>query len=226
MRKIYQHLGLVLPELEASTGDDGKRIYTTPNGKKYLSVTSVLGALSKDSIAAWRKRVGEEEANRVSRRATGLGTTIHKITEDYINNVEDYYGDVGFYEKMIFSSFQESLNRIDNVMCQEAALYSDLLQVAGRVDCIAEFDGELSIIDFKTANKLKDEEDILSYFMQLTMYSLMFEEMTKIVIPNIVILMITTSGDRLVFKKKRKDYYKPVKELLDAHRRNISDNNC
>lgn len=225
MRKIFNHIPIKgLPKLTASTGEHGKRVYITPDGKKYFSVTTLLGALSDKSINAWKKRVGEEEANRISKRATDLGTNIHKIAEDYIDNVTDYYGKAGIYEKMIFSAFQLSLDRINNVLCQEATLYSDLLQAAGRVDCIAEFDGKLSIIDFKTANKPKDEEDILGYFMQLTMYSLMFEEMTGIVIPNIVILMITTSGDRLVFKKNRKHYYKHVKELLDEHRRNYSNN--
>ena len=221
MRKFFNHKPLVLPELMAVTEEGVGRIYLTPSGEKYPSVTTVLGLLSKDSIAEWRKRVGDEEANRISKKATSLGTDIHKIVEDYLNNKEDYIEKYGPFEKMVFSSFQECLNKIDNILCQESTLYSDVLKVAGRVDCIAEYDGQLSIIDFKTANKAKEEEHILGYFMQLTMYSLMLEEMTGICIPNIVILMVTTSAEVLVFKKKRKDYYKQVKDLINEYRRTV-----
>jgi len=205
----------------AVTEEGVGRIYLTPSGEKYPSVTTVLGLLSKDSIAEWRKRVGDEEANRISKKATSLGTDIHKIVEDYLNNKEDYIEKYGPFEKMVFSSFQECLNKIDNILCQESTLYSDVLKVAGRVDCIAEYEGQLSIIDFKTANKAKEEEHILGYFMQLTMYSLMLEEMTGIRIPNIVILMVTTSAEVLVFKKKRTDYYKQVKDLINEYRRTV-----
>ena len=205
----------------AVTEEGVGRIYLTPSGEKYPSVTTVLGLLSKDSIAEWRRRVGDEEANRISKKATSLGTAIHKIVEDYLNNKEDYIEKYGPFEKMVFSSFQECLNNIDNILCQESTLYSDVLKVAGRVDCIAEYDGQLSIIDFKTANKAKEEEHILGYFMQLTMYSLMLEEMTGIRIPNIVILMVTTSAEVLVFKKKRTDYYKQVKDLINEYRRTV-----
>lgn len=221
MRKFFNHKPLVLPELMAVTEEGVGRIYLTPSGEKYPSVTTVLGLLSKDSIAEWRRRVGDEEANRISKKATSLGTAIHKIVEDYLNNKEDYIEKYGPFEKMVFSSFQECLNKIDNILCQESTLYSDVLKVAGRVDCIAEYDGQLSIIDFKTANKAKEEEHILGYFMQLTMYSLMLEEMTGICIPNIVILMVTTSAEVLVFKKKRTDYYKQVKDLINEYRRTI-----
>ena len=221
MRKFFNHKPLVLPELMAVTEEGVGRIYLTPSGEKYPSVTTVLGLLSKDSIAEWRKRVGDEEANRISKKATSLGTDIHKIVEDYLNNKEDYIEKYGPFEKMVFSSFQECLNKIDNILCQESTLYSDVLKVAGRVDCIAEYDGQLSIIDFKTANKAKEEEHILGYFMQLTLYSLMLEEMTGIRIPNIVILMVTTSAEVLVFKKKRKDYYKQVKDLINEYRRTV-----
>ena len=221
MRKFFNHKPLVLPELMAVTEEGVGRIYLTPSGEKYPSVTTVLGLLSKDSIAEWRKRVGDEEANRISKKATSLGTAIHKIVEDYLNNKEDYIEKYGPFEKMVFSSFQKCLNKIDNILCQESTLYSDVLKVAGRVDCIAEYDGQLSIIDFKTANKAKEEEHILGYFMQLTMYSLMLEEMTGIRIPNIVILMVTTSAEVLVFKKKRTDYYKQVKDLINEYRRTI-----
>ena len=221
MRKFFNHKPLVLPELMAVTEEGVGRIYLTPSGEKYPSVTTVLGLLSKDSIAEWRKRVGDEEANRISKKATSLGTAIHKIVEDYLNNKEDYIEKYGPFEKMVFSSFQKCLNKIDNILCQESTLYSDVLKVAGRVDCIAEYDGQLSIIDFKTANKAKEEEHILGYFMQLTMYSLMLEEMTGIRIPNIVILMVTTSAEVLVFKKKRTDYYKQVKDLINEYRRTV-----
>lgn len=198
---------------------DGKRWYVTPSGKSYPSVSSVMKTLSKDSIARWRERVGEEEANRVSKFATTFGTNVHKIIEDYIDNKDEYLDTANPQEKWVFHAALNTLNRIDNVFCQEACLYSDILQLGGRTDCIAEFDGRPSVIDFKTARRMKSEDQIESYFLQGTCYSLMFEEMTGIKVPEINIIMMTYDCEVTVFTKQRKDYYKRLKEVLNDIRR-------
>lgn len=218
MRKTFTHKGLEIPVLDTFYKND-KRFYVTPTGNAYPSVSTVMGSLSKDSILEWRKRVGEEEANKISNQATTFGTNIHKIIEDYIDNKEEYLDFARPQEKWVINSARDWLNLIDNVYCQEACLYSDVLKLAGRTDCIAEFDGIPSVIDFKTARKMKSEEHIESYFLQATCYSLMFEEITGIKIPQIVILMMTYEGEVKIFKKNRKDYYRRLKEVLDEYRR-------
>jgi hypothetical protein len=218
LRKTFTHKGLEIPVLDTFYKND-KRFYVTPTGNAYPSVSTVMGSLSKDSILEWRKRVGEEEANKISNQATTFGTNIHKIIEDYIDNKEEYLDFARPQEKWVINSARDWLNLIDNVYCQEACLYSDVLKLAGRTDCIAEFDGIPSVIDFKTARKMKSEEHIESYFLQATCYSLMFEEITGIKIPQIVILMMTYEGEVKIFKKNRKDYYRRLKEVLDEYRR-------
>jgi len=218
--KKFIHKGLEIPVLETFY-KEGHRYYVTPTGNSYPSVSTVMGSLSKDSIEQWRKRVGEEEADKISNYATTFGTNIHKIIEDYIDNKEGYINFARPQEKWVFNAAEPIIDEcIDNVFCQEACLYSDVLQLAGRTDCIAEFNGIPSVIDFKTARKMKKEEHIESYFLQATCYSLMFEEITSIRVPQIVILMMTYDAEVKVFIKSRKDYYKRLKEVLNEFRGN------
>ena len=209
-------------KLERDTSPDGTRIYKTPSGKAYPSVTTVTGLHNAKGITEWRRRVGEEEANKISSYATSFGTAIHKIIEDYINNKESFLDFAKPQEKWVFNAAQNYLDKIDGVYCQEGCLYSDVLQLAGRTDCIAEYEGIPSVIDFKTARKAKEEAWIKSYFLQATAYSLMFEELTGISVPQIVIILMTYSGEVTVFKKQRKDYYEDLKEVIYEDRRNQS----
>ena len=150
------HLGY--DDLVAETTDKG-RMYSDPEGKKYPSITTVLSILSEDSIREWRARVGEEEANRISTRASRRGTAVHLIIEKYIDNVENFKDEFTPDVISSFLSVRDILDdRIGRVYAQEAPLFSKHLGVAGRVDCVAEFDGKLSIIDFKTSRKLKKKE--------------------------------------------------------------------
>ena len=170
---MFKHLNTKLEydDLIAETSSTG-RVYTTPTGTKYPSITTVLSILSEDGIRAWRKRVGEEEANRISTRAANRGTAVHSITERYINNEVDYAE--GFMPNIIqnFNDLKPILDeRLGNIRAQEVPLYSDHLRLAGRVDCVAEFDGTLSIVDFKTSRKLKKKEWVEDYFLQLVAYS-------------------------------------------------------
>ena len=144
-----------IPDLQSVTLPNGKRSYTLPDGSSVPSVTTVLGAMKKKAIMEWRRRVGEEEANRISKKATGRGTNVHKICENYLNNEKDYLKGIMPDAIEMFHSIKPYLNKINNIHYQEQALWSKQLGMAGRVDCIGEYDGVLSSIDFKTSKKIK-----------------------------------------------------------------------
>jgi hypothetical protein len=187
---------------------NGKRYYVSPNGVKLPSVTTFLSHFKGDSIQKWRKKVGEEEANKISGRASRRGTKFHSIMESYIGNQENFLKDPDIMPDMrqAFNQFVPILDRLDNVHYLETMLYSETLGLAGQVDCIAEFDGVPSIIDFKTSLKPKREDWILSYFEQCTCYSLMYEEMTSIRCKQIVVLISVDHEQPQVFVKDRNDY--------------------
>lgn len=209
MKTQFQHIHHDIDKLVRVDSESG-RVYQTPSGKAYPSVTAILGLLGKAEILAWRKRVGEEEANRVSSRAARRGTAIHSLCEDYLLNKEV---NPGPFDLETFRSIQPILNRINNVHCLETQLYSDYLQVAGTVDCIAEFDGKMSIIDFKTSKRVKTRDDIHGYFMQTSAYAVMFEERTGIPVSKLVIIMSVDDDNPLLFIEKRDDWIKQFIEL-------------
>ena len=204
--KKFNHTQIELLDLESQEDKEGKRFYKTPKGIWYPSITTVLSYMNKDSIAAWRKRVGEEEANRISFAAMQRGTRLHSICENYIKNQLDYKT-ISPFDIDMFKSIKPILDQnIDKIHTQEAALYSEYLAVAGRVDLVANYDGKLSIIDFKTARKPKKKEYITNYFMQAAAYAVMFEERTSLPISRIVIIMAVENEPPIVFVEKRDNY--------------------
>jgi genome maintenance exonuclease 1 len=207
--KIFNHINTdpVLCELKREEYN-GKRYYISPSGTRLPSVTTFLSHFKGDSIQKWRARVGEEEANKISARASRRGTKFHSLMESYITNEKDFLTeDVMPDMKQAFFDMIPTLSRIDNIHYVETMLYSEALGLAGQVDCIGEFDGVPSIIDFKTSTKLKKEEWILNYFEQCTCYSLMYEEMTGIQCKQIVVLISVDGEVRpQVFVKNRRDY--------------------
>jgi genome maintenance exonuclease 1 len=189
---------------------DGVRFYKLPKTDKYYpSVTSITSFKNAAFFKDWRKKIGEDEANRITARATQRGTAFHSIAEDYINgelDLEKYLENNPLSVRM-FQSAKDTLNRIDNIHCLESFLYSHYLGLAGRVDCIAEFDGELAVIDFKTSTKEKKEDYIEHYFVQETAYAAMFLERTGIEVKKIVTLIATEEGSIQVFQKHNLDDY-------------------
>jgi len=198
------------------------RKYYTETGAAYPSVTTVLGVLSRDSIKEWRNRVGNEEANKISGQAATRGTKIHLLCEKVLDNEEIDTSKLSLLDLEIWNEFRPLLNRIDNIHAQEIALYSDHLRLAGRVDCIAEFDGKLSIIDFKTSKKPKKKEWIENYFAQAAAYAIMYEERTGIPINRSVIMIAVEGDDPQIFVEKR-DNFVPL--LLKARDIWESENN-
>lgn len=206
MKALFKHVDFSLNyDIESTTDKKtGKRVYLTPEGNSFPSVTTVLGELKKDSILAWRKRVGEKEANKISTKASRRGTAVHTICEDYLNNKEDFLSNVLPMNIETFKSIQPILdNHINNVYAQEVGLYSNHLKLAGRVDCVAEFNGKLSIIDFKTSLKPKKREWIENYFMQEAAYAIMFEERTGIPINQLVTIIAVDDNSPQVFLESR-----------------------
>lgn len=197
--------GLPEPLLERTTDGSGTRFYRTPTGRRYPSVTTILSEKSRDSIQQWRQRVGNEQANTISRVAAGRGTAVHAAVERYLKNENPWAGKSPTplaYEG--FRSLIPELDNIDNIHCQETGLYSHHLRLAGSVDCIAEYKGRLSVIDFKTSTKPKREDWITSYFMQCAAYAVMYEELTQIPITQLVVLVsVEEQPDPQVFIQHR-----------------------
>jgi len=202
----HTHKPVYLAEINA-TNKDGIRLYETPEGNKYPSITTVLSVRNKQGLNAWRKRVGDDVANYISRTAAVLGMLLNN--EDMQKHTKN------FLPHALFTQLRDNvLNRVDYILSQEAGLYSDKYRVAGRVDCIAEFDGVLSIIDFKTSTNPRKDEYNESYYIQTAAYAEMFEERTGIEINQICILVVTQDGEVQEFVKDKKEYLPRLVETI------------
>ena len=186
---MFNHIRHEFPQLLQENAD-GKRVYVAPNGERYPSVTTVLADHGKEGILEWRKKVGEEKANEISRKATTRGTSVHKVLEAYLNNEDTSGFDMMPNVKSLFVKMKQELEeKVNNIHCLEDKLFSHNLKLAGTVDCIAEYKGVLSVIDFKTSIRLKKKENISGYFMQGAAYATMFNEMANLNIDQVVILI-------------------------------------
>jgi genome maintenance exonuclease 1 len=207
-----------LQDLQSETFPDGKRYYTLPDGTRLPSVTTVLGAQKKQAIMEWRKRVGEEVANQISGIATRRGTNVHTLCEQYLNNETGYMKGAMPDAVEMFLSIKPFLNKINNIHYQEQALWSKQLGMAGRTDCIGEYDGVLSSIDFKTSKKVKSHEDIQDYFWQTTAYALMYEEMVGTPIDQLVIIMAVDNHPPLIFIQKTEDHIEGLVKAIQYYK--------
>ena len=195
---------------------NGKRHYITPQGNRYPSVTTVLSAMSVDGIAAWRKKVGNDVANKVSTQASGRGTKVHQIAEDYLKNKDDYLDGHMPANIDTFKQIQVYLdNHVDEVYGNEVSLYSDDLKTAGKCDLIGRIHGIRSIGDFKTAKKHKKEEWITNYFYQCTAYALMLYERQKVWCPQICLMIATDEDGLQPILKQTKQFVEPVRQFFD-----------
>jgi genome maintenance exonuclease 1 len=210
--KNFNHYASSLLDLKTENVD-GKRHYVTPDGNKYISITTLLSNLSKAGIQKWRERVGAEEANRISTKASRQGTGVHSICESYIKNEDGFLDGRMPNEVEMFQSIESLLDCIDDVHCVEGALYSDELKLAGRTDLIAEFDNQLAVIDYKTSRKIKTWEMCHSYFMQGAFYAMAYEERTGIPINNIVIIMAVENEKPLLFRETKDRWIEPLNQV-------------
>ncbi len=214
----FKHLNIHnFPNLKAKTTEQGRRYFV--EGNAYPSVTTVIGEKKKDSILKWRRKVGEEEANAISKRASTRGNKCHKLAEDYLSNkpLDRYRDDV--LSLGMFHQIRPYIDKINNIHALEESLYSHTLKLAGRVDCIAEYDNELAIIDFKTSTKFKREEWIQDYFSQETAYAIMFQELTGLKVKQLVTIIATEQGTPQIFVKNNiLEFVPKLKEYIDYYR--------
>jgi genome maintenance exonuclease 1 len=219
---MFKHVELDLPLLERET-IDGVRYYKIPNKnelKKLVSITSVISHFSKEKFAAWRKKVGDEEADRITRKATSRGTDTHTLIEQYLRNM-DCNSDVLPISEHLFQIAVPALKRINSIYALEGSLYSEFLGIAGTVDCIAEFDGELAIIDFKTSKQPKPREWIEGYFVQCCAYACMLHELTGLSVKKFVIIMTCENGECVVYEETDKNKY--IKLLVKYIKKFVQD---
>ena len=188
---------------------NGIRLYHLPDGQWVPSITSVTSFYNRQIFADWRKRKGLEEANRITKRATARGTDFHQVCQDYLENKELNWDDYQPLTKFMFYHLKPELDKINNIHVIERTLYSQYYGLAGRVDCIAEYEGELAVIDFKTSDKIKPEKWIENYFVQEMFYAAAYYELTEKPIKKLITLMVTPGGEVKVFDKRNKgDYIK------------------
>ena len=197
---------------------DGVRHYETPEGT-FISITSLLKSYTPKGILEWRKSVGDDVADHVMRNATTRGNKVHQIIENCLSNhpETDLVGNHGVLAAGLFQLMIPALDKIDQIRALERALYSKRLRVAGRADCIAEYDGKLSIIDFKTASRKRDEINE-NYLVQATFYSIAWEERTGEKIDQIVILTVTEDGALDVHKDDPSLYVKKLEEMIEEYK--------
>tara|TARA_B100000902_G_scaffold138067_1_gene136302 strand:+ start:2337 stop:3014 length:678 start_codon:yes stop_codon:yes gene_type:complete len=204
---MFEHVDLDLPKLSRET-IDGVRYYSVPDENellKLVSITSVTSHHNKEIFVKWRKKVGDAEADRITRQATSRGTDTHTLTEAYLYNQE--LPEVQPLSQMLFKIYKSELNKISRVHALEGSLYSKELGIAGTVDCIAEYNGELAIIDFKTSKKPKPRKWVDHYFVQCMAYGCMLYELTGIAVKKLVIIMACENGESIVYEEYDKKKY-------------------
>jgi genome maintenance exonuclease 1 len=217
----FNHVNVDLPKLKRET-IDGVRYYSVPDEEellKLVSITSVTSHFNKEIFVKWRKRVGNEEAERITKRATKRGTDMHTLAECHLKNEE--LPEVPPISKFLFNISKEKLKLINNIHTLEGSLYSKQLGIAGTVDCIAEYDGELAIIDFKTSAKPKPREWIDHYFVQCMAYGCMLYELTGIPVQKLIIIMACENGECVVYEERDKSKY--IKLLTEYIRKFVTD---
>ena len=190
---------------------NGMRFYEV-DGQNFPSITTVLGALPKPGLDAWRKNVGEDAAKWEMARAARRGKATHTLIEEFLYGKTPSIRDV--LPLGMFTLLKPYLAQVDNIHCLEKIMYSKKLTIAGQVDCIAEYNGKLSVIDFKTANKERNDAWNQNYYIQTSAYAMMYEELTGTPIDQIVILMACEDGTAAAYVKEKKDYIKDLEAAI------------
>mgnify|MGYP000046910815 FL=1 len=199
-----------LEELRSVNQTDGSRFYSTPDGVDYPSVTTVVGWEKREFFKEWREKNAEE-----SKRILANGTKVHEMVEDYLNNKEVERDNLRAYEQ--FTNLKSLLHNITDIRAQEVPLYSHLLGLAGRVDCVGCYNGVPSIIDFKTSKRLKSKDQVEDYFCQTTAYAIMWHQLTGEKISQIAILITTGYGDIQEYLEDPRNYVVPLKNKIDSY---------
>ena len=203
------------PILETKTVDK-KRFYVTPEGKEYPSITTVLSPRNKEGLMKWRKKVGNDVATHIANKAAVRGSKVHKMCEDYLNGLDMEKHKKDFLPYCLFNELKnQTFDNINDVIGQELVLYSDKYKIAGRTDLIANYKGELSIVDFKTSTNERKDSYNENYYIQTSAYAEMFEELTGQPINQIVILVVTEDGIVQEFIKDKQEYIPLLEQTLE-----------
>lgn len=218
----FNHVDLHLPKLQRET-IDGVRFYKIPgkeNVKRLVSITSVTSHKNRQIFIDWRKKVGDAKADKITKQSTSRGTDMHSIVENYLLNIPEL-PEVQPISNYLFKIARKDLDKINNIHAIEDSLYSEVLGIAGTVDCIAEYDGELAVIDFKTSKKPKPVEWIEHYFVQCMAYGCMLYELTGISVKKLVIIMACENGECEVYEEYDKGKYikllvEYIREFVDS----------
>jgi ATP-dependent exoDNAse (exonuclease V) beta subunit len=207
-------------ELKQINSETGRR-YTTPGGNSYPSITTVLShSTDKTFLIEWRKRVGEEEANRIVKKSSSRGTKLHLVCEKYLlNELNDFKIKTMMPDiKDFFLQLKPYIDEnVGNVYGLEQPLYSDRLKISGTTDCIAEWNGKLSIIDYKNSRRIKEEEHIQNYFIQCSAYAEMFEDVTKRPIEQIVVAIANEDGKPQIFVREKQKYLNALNQMIERY---------
>jgi len=211
MAFILKLANYVQYELESITTEQGRRYKVPGGGNEYESITTALGKRPEKIIALqeWRQKIGIKEAQKITTQASRTGTNVHQIAENYLKNEEDYNKGFTPLEIDMFNKLKPALDEnIDEVYGIEMSLYSDRFKLAGRTDCIASWNGKLSIIDFKTSSKPKKEEWVEDYYLQCAGYSFMFNELYKDnIVNNVILITVKETGELQIFENDKPDKY-------------------
>jgi len=210
----FKHLEQNLNSIDLTSKDtDGKRVYQTPDGV-FPSVTTVTGWSKRKFFAEWRRNNPQE-----SKRVCSRGTSLHSVIESYLLNEKIDLNSIDDGVKDLFLSIKSEVDNINNIRCLEVSLWSKTLGLAGRVDCIAEHNRELSIIDFKGSTRPKRKKDIENYFLQATAYSLMWQEMTGERIKKLKVLIASEDSTIQIFEEPVIKYVSELKNAIDLYRK-------
>jgi genome maintenance exonuclease 1 len=226
--KVFNHVGLIEPIEMNTVMIEGRRYYNTPTGNKHKSVTTVISnnPEKQKGLARWREKVGKEKAQQISSRAATRGNRYHKLVENYLNNEHD----TNLYKEfpliwIMFESSRKILDNINNIYLQEAGLYSDFLGIAGRVDCIAEYNGKLSIIDFKTSAEEKKEEYLYDYYVQEIAYACMLQELYDLKVEQLVTIVACESGEiQVSIQPPKKEYFIKLQQYIQEYEQRYERN--
>ncbi len=221
-RKLFEHALVNRVNVQRVVVDD-KRLYRTPNGDLYPSVTTVLSSMSKKGIQEWKESVGDEKAKKILTQSSTRGTAVHSICERYLLNKSNYIQGSMPSNVSLFKQLQPYMDKyIGKVYGIEIPLYSEALKSAGTCDLFCQFHGINAVVDFKTSTKAKDEKFIENYFYQATAYAIMIEEIYNVVVPNIGLLIAVEDDNMQVFLKHTSDYRKSVVSFFKEYSCNNS----
>ncbi len=213
----FNHIPVNFTPSELIEKDDG-HYYQTPSGAIYPSITTILQKTQplekQQSLQNWREQ--EIASDYITQEAAIIGSETHKLIENYLNG-EEIFEKFRLLSEAHFNNLLPFVNKINHIHGIELRLYSDKMKLAGTSDCIAKYNGILSVIDYKTKRSTQREEWLTDHFIQATSYVVMFKELTGIKVEEIVILVSSEKNTRMEFIKNPDDYLDLLEQRIDQY---------